>query len=250
MQAFRHQGILIPILSSGRGWMAVEKPAGLSVHNDPLLDLVSIVTSQIKRHPSLSERIARGRRTVFRPVHRLDKLTSGVILLACDAAALKYLGDQFQLRDTDKRYLALLHGCFSRVGETGAWKRPLSQQAGGRDRPAGTGPKKASLTRYRVLAHSPHYTYLECRPVTGRKHQIRRHAKLAGHPVVGDRRYGSKRAADFLTFRKGFSRLGLHANTLKIREPWKEQTVRIRSVGLPPEMEKLFREDRFDGKRP
>ena len=246
-QIIRYREVSIPMLFAGPGWIAVEKPAGLSVNNDPPADLVSIVTSRMKKHKDLSKSIDWDPKREFRAVHRLDKETSGVIMLASDVEMLRYLVDQFQRRKVEKRYLALLHGRFSRIGKKGSWKRPLSQQAGGRNNPAGTGPKKRAVTCYRVLAHSFHYTYLECLPETGRKHQIRRHAKLAGHPVVGDRRYGSKRAAAFLENRMGFSRLGLHSETIRIRILEEEEPKLIRSQGLPPEIKNLFEEDGNDG---
>jgi 23S rRNA-/tRNA-specific pseudouridylate synthase len=93
-----------------------------------------------------------------------------------------------------------------------------------------------------VLDQSRHYSRLDIELLTGRKHQIRRHAKLAGHPVVGDPRYGSPRALEFLKTQKQFNAMGLHAWFLKFRD--KGRTVTLELPDLPPEVARLFEEDK------
>jgi 23S rRNA-/tRNA-specific pseudouridylate synthase len=99
-------------------------------------------------------------------------------------------------------------------------------------------------TRWRVKRYTPHYSLVECQPLTGRKHQIRRHAKLAGHPVVGDRRYGSPRSRSYLSRHCRFNRLGLHAHTLTIRLPGETAARTFQSPGLPASMGRLLDQDR------
>jgi 23S rRNA-/tRNA-specific pseudouridylate synthase len=89
-----------------------------------------------------------------------------------------------------------------------------------------------------------HYSLVEIQPLTGRKHQIRRHAKLAGHPVVGDRRYGSARSISYLARHCDFDRLGLHAYALTIRLPEASAARTFRSPGLPASMVRLIEADR------
>jgi 23S rRNA-/tRNA-specific pseudouridylate synthase len=83
-------------------------------------------------------------------------------------------------------------------------------------------------------------------PLTGRTHQIRRHAKLAGHPIVGDARYGSDRAIKFLREHHGFNRLALHARSLTLRLPDEKDQTTIETPTIPDRMTALFGEDRAD----
>ncbi len=222
----------IPILGKGAGWLAVDKPAGISVHNDPDRDLISRLRQEQKI------------RDLLQPVHRLDKETSGVLLLATGAETLAQLAKIFRSRHIRKRYLALVHGEFQETA--GSWTYPLTKAAAGRAQPAGRGKKLPARTRYSVKDQSPHYTLLDIELGTGRTHQIRRHAKLSGHPVVGDPRYGSPRALAFVREQKGFVRMGLHSAGLTLTLPGRgggpvEQT--LASPELPREMGELLAQD-------
>lgn len=216
----------LDIISRGDGWIGVDKPHGMSVHNDPGRDVISILTRRLNRPE------------VLQPVHRLDRDTSGVLLVATTPPVLKKLSACFQTGTVSKTYLALVHGHFEDTGQ-GIWTFPLSKQAGGRQNPGGSGKKVAASTRYEILDQSPHYTLLRICLDTGRKHQIRRHARMAGHPVVGDQRYGSVRALKFLSENRGFRRLGLHAAGLEIPDI----PLTLSSPGLPGEIDALFRQD-------
>ena len=219
------------IIDQGDGWLAVDKPAGLSVHNAPGKDLVSHLEKEVG-----------GR---VHPVHRLDKETSGIILLATGADTLKTLSAAFREDRVKKKYLALVHGEFQE--DEGRWTFPLAKAAGGRNNPAGKGKKLPSQTRYRVLERSAHYTLLDIDLDTGRTHQIRRHAKLAGHPVTGDVRYGSKRAIAFLRKQRNYLRMGLHAAALSLVPPPASPLagpLEFTAPELPGQMARLLREDR------
>jgi 23S rRNA-/tRNA-specific pseudouridylate synthase len=120
----------------------------------------------------------------------------------------------------------------------------LTADAAGRNDPMGKGKRMPCITRWRILDYSRHYTLIDCEPLTGRKHQIRRHAKLAGHPVVGDRRYGSARSLAYLRQHRGFNRLGLHAHALTLRLPGESRTTTFHSGGLPQAMRQLLEMDR------
>ena len=233
------------ILASGKGWIAVDKPAGISVHNDPGQDLCALVANRLVVDTDLKNATGLNGRDPLSAAHRLDRETSGVILLSGDKSVLSHFATQFETRAADKHYTAIVHGLLplsAGPDQWETWNWTLTKTAGGRKNPRGKGPRKESTTLVRVLNHSDHYTLVECKLLTGRKHQIRRHAKLAGHPVVGDRRYGSKRALDFLMHKHDFKRLGLHAASLEIQLPDGSPVV-IRSQALPGEMQRLFTGD-------
>ena len=233
----------IKILKTGDGWIGIEKPCGISVHNDPGNDVLSIVTSMIhNNHVDLEGVIIEGNNQV-QPVHRLDKDTSGVLLLAFTPDTLKKLSNCFYQGLVHKKYLALVHGNFDESEQAlKTWNYALSKDAGGRNDPAGKGKQVKAKTCFTILRQSPHYALLQITLLTGRKHQIRRHAKLSGHPVTADRRYGSKKSINFLKNNCGYNRLGLHAQSLEI--PDMNPSVIITSKKIPLEMEELLNQDK------
>lgn len=236
----------IPLLETGDGWLVVEKPDGMSVHNDPGHDLCSTVLAALGADARWAEKLAGDADFGVHAVHRLDRATSGVILLACRADTFRHFSRQFETRTATKRYVAVLHG---RLGDrdTGkAWQQwtwPLARNAGGRKDPRGRGPAARCRTRIRPLGHTAHYTLAECALLTGRKHQIRRHAKLAGHPVVGDQRYGSPRSLQYLADHCGFARLGLHAMRLTVHLPENNRPRTFSARGVPVEIQRLLDSD-------
>lgn len=210
------------VLMASAGWLAIHKPTGLSVHNDPRQDLCAQVRDRIENDPALAQRVNLDPSWGVHAVHRLDRETSGVLLLATQSSAFKALSALFQGQCMIKRYLAVVHGRLEvkvTANSLGEWTWPLGATAGGRSQPAGSGKRRPSHTRYAVLALTERYSLLSCEPVSGRQHQIRRHAKMAGHPVVGDRRYGSKRALAYLQHHFSDVRLALHAWQLSFVPP-------------------------------
>ena len=249
----KKDAVLIPVLAVGKGWVAVDKPAGMSVHNAPGEDLCSLVPQSIQKQPDIRERFGAGLALAdsaidIHPVHRLDRETSGVVLLAADREIFRFFSKQFDARTVQKIYVALAHGLLE-IPRTkdlwGTWEWPLAKTAAGRHHPQGSGPRQASRTRFRVLDHSAHYTMVEMELLTGRTHQIRRHAKLAGHPIVGDARYGSDRAVKFLSEQRGFNRLALHARSLTLRLPGDKSQATIETAAIPDQMAALFEDDRL-----
>jgi 23S rRNA pseudouridine955/2504/2580 synthase len=148
-------------------------------------------------------------------VHRLDRETSGLILVAKRPAALRALQDLLRAREgIDKHYLALV---------AGRWEDALRQVeaplqkfelASGERRVRVDRRGKPSLTAFRVLDRYPQCTLVEARPLTGRTHQIRVHAQYAGHPLLGDQRYGDA-ACEQLAAQLSLRRLFLHARRLR-----------------------------------
>jgi RluA family pseudouridine synthase len=238
--------IQIPVLAMGKGWLVVDKPSGLTVHNAAGRDLCSLALSQIQKDANLNKQIIMDRDFGVHPVHRLDKETSGVMLLAVNRERFRFFSDLFESRQVKKQYVAILHGRLEKPEENdlwGTWGWPLSETAGGRQNPEGPGNRKDSLTRYRVLGHSAHYTMVAIELLTGRTHQIRRHAKLSGHPVVGDTRYGSTRAINYLKRNFAFDRLALHARSLTLQLTGGKAPETIETPAIPRQMLDLFQND-------
>jgi RluA family pseudouridine synthase len=246
MITFGSAPLEIAVLALGKGWIVVDKPAGLSVHNEAGQDLCSLASDFVQKEKDIQAELGVELSYGIHPVHRLDKETSGVILLAVNRDVFRFFSHQFESRQVKKRYVALLHGFLPGLeGDDpwGAWLWPLSSSAGGRDNPEGLGRLQDSRTRYRVLHHSAHYTMVEIELLSGRVHQIRRHAKLAGHPVVGDARYGSVRAINYLKRNHGFERLALHAQELTLTLPGKKEPTTVKTLAIPHQMQELFEND-------
>lgn len=220
----------IKIIEHSKCWICLEKPGGMSVHNDPGKDLIS----------ELQKNLGPGSTEILQPVHRLDKETSGLLLVATTKETLARISALFAEGKVIKRYKALVHGHFDQ--DRGDWDTPLTKSAAGRTDPRGRGKRVKALTRYRVLDQSVHYSLLDIELFTGRKHQIRRHAKLAGHPVVGDSRYGSPGALEFLKTQKQFESMGLHSYSLVFNDKGRPFTMEL--PDLPPDVSRLFEEDR------
>lgn len=163
------------------------KPSGLACHpGDPRVpDLVTYARTTFGAPPTLS------------PVHRLDRETSGVLLMSTDADERGALGKAFAEHRVEKTYLALVQGTMHRKGII---REPLDDQRRGRPLPA--------ITRYRSLERLGGFTLIAVRPQTGRKHQIRRHLQHLGRPIVGDTRYPGRRRMRVPAFP---GRLWLHA---------------------------------------
>ncbi len=118
----------IKIIEQRQGWICLEKPGGMSVHNDPGKDVIS----ELQKH------LSPGSTEILQPVHRLDKETSGLLLVATDRNTLAGLSDLFAGGKVTKRYKALVHGHFDHPGQTrGTWDTPLTKSAGGRTDPRG-----------------------------------------------------------------------------------------------------------------
>jgi 23S rRNA pseudouridine1911/1915/1917 synthase len=175
----------IAILHCDAALVVVSKPAG--VPTEPTRD---------PARPSVPDlvRAALGLPATARLVvpHRLDLDTSGVLALARDAATLAALGEAFRVRAVDKAYLALVHGRPAPAqGTWASFLAPVARSARAtRWGSVRAGGKKA-ITHYRVLRCDDARALVECRPATGRTHQLRVHLSEAGHPIVGDERYGA-----------------------------------------------------------
>ncbi len=186
----------------------VDKPADLVVHPAPGHERGTLANALVARYPDLPLD-EDGRPGI---VHRLDKNTSGLILVAKNEAARRDLQGQFKRGEVEKVYLALVHGKVEPVN--GVIDAPIGRDARDRKRMAVARSRgRQAVTQYHVLEHLGDFTLLEVRPQTGRTHQVRVHLAFVGHPVVGDEMYGHRKQ------RLGIMRQFLHAHRLGFRLP-------------------------------
>ncbi len=222
--------IPLDILFENQDLVLVNKPAGMVVHPSAGHDRGTLVHAALAHIPDLEGIHGEERPGV---VHRLDKDTSGLILLAKNDRAHRWLQDQFRLRRVQKMYLALVDG--HPPTPTGRIEAPIGRDPRNRQRMAVVSPEKGreSVTEYFTREAFPAHTLLEVHPLTGRTHQIRVHLAFIGCPVAGDLVYGRKHSTVPL------DRHFLHAYRLTIQLPG-EQSPRTFEAPLPPELEKVL----------
>nr|WP_315260420.1 RluA family pseudouridine synthase [uncultured Limnohabitans sp.] len=221
-----------PVLMEDEAMMAIDKPAGVAVHGGSGVSFG--VIEQLRR--------ARPASTNLELVHRLDRETSGVLLVAKKRSALKNLQDQFRDRETGKTYLALVLGLwpsnkkvidsplFKYTVETGVGEGERRVKVVDKDDPNGM----RSITLVRVARTVGPYTLLEVTIKTGRTHQIRVHLASQGHPIAGDDKYGDFEHNKLLQ-KMGLKRMFLHAWQLKFQHPQSHRPVSLQAP-LPPEL--------------
>lgn len=225
----------LPILHRDEWLVAIHKPAGLLVHRTALDRHETRFAVQLVRD-QIGQRV--------HPVHRLDRGTSGVLLFALDRDVAKALGAQFAARQVAKRYVAIVRG---HPPASGTIDHPLARGSDDDDhRPAGADAAadaavlQAALTHYRRLAAAElpravdryptsRYALVELRPVTGRRHQIRRHLKHIAHPVIGDATYGKGRHNRLFAELFGNSRMLLACVEMRLRHPMRDEALVLRA---------------------
>jgi tRNA pseudouridine65 synthase len=184
----------LPVLHRDEILLAVDKPSGLAVHRGAARDRVvalQLVRDQVGRH--------------VHAVHRLDRATSGVLLFALDSDTARRMQERFEAGGVEKRYLALVRGI---PPEAGVIDHPISRDE--------DGPRVPAVTEFRRLAVFERYALVEARPLTGRRHQIRRHFKHLGHPLIGDSTHGKGAHNRAVALWLGAQRLWLHASRLEL----------------------------------
>ena len=200
--------------------VAIDKPAGMLVHP-------SWIDRHERRCAMMMLRDQLGQYVY--PVHRLDKPTSGVLLFALSAEIARRLTEAFAEKRVEKRYLAVVRGF---TDESGLIDHPLKEKPDRMtDRKAREDkPPQPAVTEYRRLATlelpvrvdrypSSRYSLIEARPLTGRKHQLRRHFKHLSHPIIGDTRYGKSNHNRLFAEDFDCPRLLLMAKTIRLRHP-------------------------------
>jgi 23S rRNA pseudouridine1911/1915/1917 synthase len=243
IRAARHELRAVPedlplnIIYEDDDLLVVNKRAGMVVHVGAGVKSGTLVNALLHHVGKLST--AGGE---LRPgiVHRLDRMTSGLVVVAKNDLAHRELSAQFKSREVHKTYVALVHGRMTN-------DRGEISTAVGRDpkrrirmRPGGIGAREAS-TRYRLLRRFRHFTLLEAEPRTGRTHQIRVHLSSIGHPVVGDTLYGAPARLRIETREeKTMERNFLHAAALELRHPRTQERLAFKAE-LAPELEDFLK---------
>lgn len=213
----------IPILYEDNDVLVINKPSGLMVHADGRSTDATLVDWILNTYPTLitvgEPGILHDGKEAPRPgiVHRIDKDTSGVLIIAKTPESFAFLKESFKNREVKKQYAAFVYGSVKEkydvinrpIGKSKKDPRMWSAQRGAR------GTIRDAITEYRVRARVPAQagdtgvTYLEVRPKTGRTHQIRVHMKAINHPIVCDTLYAPKMPPVL-----GFERLALHAEKI------------------------------------
>lgn len=208
--------------------VVIDKPAGLLVHRSSL-DAHETDTVLDR----LRAQLGREEAATLAPAHRLDKGTSGVLVLALHAEAARRLGQAFDEGRVAKRYLALVRGW---PAESVDLDHPLARDP---ELPSTGQPRLPARTLFRRLARvewpfavdarhpTTRYALVEARPLTGRRHQIRRHLKQLAHPIVGDATHGKGPHNRAVAAWLGLSRLWLHAIELELPHPADGRPLRL-----------------------
>ena len=204
--------------------IVIDKPAGVVVHPAPGNEHGTLVNGLLARFPEL-----RDEQGDLRPgiVHRLDKDTSGLMVVGRTLAATAELQHQMQSRSTEKRYLLLVRG---NIGEDeGLIDRPIGRDPRNRQRMAVRPDGRPSRTSFRVADRFPGYTLVDAELGSGRTHQLRVHMAYIGHPVAADRVYGSGRRPP------GLERQFVHAYHLELCSPSSGREL-VFECPLPPDL--------------
>lgn len=215
------ENIPLDVVYEDKDVVVVNKPAGLTVHPAPGQMEHTLVNAILNRYPHLSI----GGSTRPGIVHRLDKDTSGLMVIAKNDAAHRNLSNQMKSREVVKRYKVLVHGRIAPA--KGIIEAPIGRDPGNRKRMAVVDGGREARTIYRVEQYFEHYSLLDVTLETGRTHQIRVHLSAIGFPVVGDRTYGMPPSIA--------SRQFLHAYYLGFKLPSRDEFVDF-SIALPADL--------------
>ena len=218
--------IPLNIVFENSDMVVVDKPAGMTTHPAPGSPSHTLVNAVLSHLPRLPENDSPARPGI---VHRLDKNTSGLIIVAKTPSAMANLAAQFKSRMVKKTYLALICGKM-KVSE-GVIDAPIGRDKFNRKRMTIDSLGRNARTAYTVLAQFEKYSFVEVRPETGRTHQIRVHFASIKHPVVGDEVYGSK--SDLI------GRHFLHASRLNIVMPSTKDKVEFYAP-LPNDLQEVL----------
>lgn len=236
------------IIYQDKDIIAVKKPAGINVHSDEHYKSETLIQALAKKFPEIKNVGDDPKRPGV--VHRLDKDTSGILIVARNQKSFEYLKEQFKERKIKKTYLVLVYGKLGkRAGERGVIDLAIARSAktpilrialAPQSRIKTKGKLKKAVTEYKVInyLHNPTtqviFTLLEVYPQTGRTHQIRVHLKSIGYPVVCDKLYAGKKYFCPSNLKRHF----LHAYSLEFTDL---NSVRLKlEAGLPNDLQKTL----------
>lgn len=231
------EDIALSILHEDEEVLVLDKPVGLVVHPGAGNRSGTLVNALLFRDPALAALPRAG------IVHRLDKDTSGVMVVARTLQAHAALVAQLSAREVHRQYLAIVVGALVSGGTA---DRAIDRHPRDRLRMTVRDDGRDAITHYRLRERFRAHTALECRLETGRTHQIRVHMAHLRHPIIGDQLYGGslklpKAASEALIAAlRGFRRQALHAETLEFRHPLSGEPLRC-SAPVPQDMQELMR---------
>ncbi|OGD26826.1 MAG: hypothetical protein A2Y56_02940 [Candidatus Aminicenantes bacterium RBG_13_63_10] len=228
-EGLKPEDMSLEILYADDHLAVVNKPSGLVVHPGAGHRTGTLAAGLLAMFPEVRS-LGAGERPGI--VHRLDKETSGVMVVARTPEAYCALQRMFKNRKVRKTYLGLVWGRMAR--REGRMEGAIGRSArrGGAFAVQGRKPREA-LTLYKVIREFKEHSLLEIRPVTGRTHQIRVHLAAAGHPLAGDSRYGRRKGG------KSFPRLFLHARSLAFTHPLTGREMEVSAL-LPHDLEEAL----------
>jgi 23S rRNA pseudouridine1911/1915/1917 synthase len=236
------------IIYEDENLLAIEKPAGItaaSEEDNAQPKEKTLIDYLVENFPDLTRA---GKSPRYGLIHRLDKETSGIILIAKNNESLSFFQKQFEERELTKKYIALIAGNLKQDSgkiETLLGRSPQDRKKQKAFLPnePGASDKRMAVTEYKVLnrfsenckGQEKYYTLVEATPKTGRKHQIRAHFSYLGHPLAGDKLYAFKGQQCPKELKRQF----LHANFLKLKLP-NGQEKELKS-DLPEDLEKIIK---------
>jgi 23S rRNA pseudouridine1911/1915/1917 synthase len=218
----------LDIIYQDRDVLVIDKPLGIVTHPGPGHENDTLVNAILKKI-NFNKKLFNLRPGI---VHRLDKDTSGILIVAKNENSYNFLVNQFKEKKAVKKYWALVYGHL--VPEKGIIQAPISRSISNRQKMAVSlpGEGREALTQYKVIKYLENLTFLEARLMTGRTHQLRVHFSAIGYPIVGDKVYGNSRS------KKLFSHQFLHAFYLKIKLP--SGKIKEFNSSLPKDLQELL----------
>ncbi len=239
VEDFEPENIPLEIIYEDSDLVVVNKPAGLVTHPAPGVSGGTLANALTFHFQQLSKHAGARRPGI---VHRLDKDTSGLLVVAKNEAAHEKLADQFRAREVFKSYVALVHG--SMANDTGRIAQPIGRDPKNRTRMAVVQSGRTALTLYHVQRRYESTTLLDVELKTGRTHQIRVHLSWLKHPIVGDEVYGggrdnTVRDPELKAAIRKLARHFLHAERLAFRHPTTGRSVEFKAA-LPDELARLI----------
>lgn len=198
---------MIKVVEEDETWLIVDKPSGISVHNDKdsVIDFFN------------------SKGTKLTPVHRIDKDTSGLLLLSKKKESTSTL--QEDLSKSRKYYLAICRGQFTK--DSGVWTERVSDKAEGYKNPRGkSSERKDCTTHWKKLYQNKFFTLVLFRIETGRTHQIRKHCAIHKNEIIGDKRYGDSKYQKMISKKYNFNKMTLHSFQLDIQINKKDMSIK------------------------
>jgi 23S rRNA pseudouridine955/2504/2580 synthase len=212
-----HKSILARILFEDKKLIVINKPAGLAVHGGSGI------------HYGLIEqlRLAMPNELALELVHRLDRETSGCLMISKTRSLLRSLHTDLRERQLSKEYWTLVKGHWGKKNQTADFPLKKNQLSSGERKVfVDTEMGKSAKTQFTLIQQFPNCALVKARPITGRTHQIRVHAKALGHPIAGDQKYGCP-TFNRLLKQKGLKRLFLHARALTLNLSYTQDLLNI-----------------------